>query len=456
MKFFNYVINILFIIILSTVISAYPVSLRMESEQGSFTTDVYRCTSSSCDNLAEFVTSTTGINQIVTIPSTYSGTNYFAFYTYKDGFVPHTYRVVTHASTTVGPWPFNINFNKNNNCYSNIVSMNFNPIEVDINDEVIVNANIQSVFIYNDHVKTIPSILNEVYSTNIDVSFYVNDIFMESEQISIPWNEFEDISFSYFPNSLGLYNLEIRTDAVSSESQCSDGIEMQSTRAFNIIDLIQPSIIIHSPENRIYDNTEILVNISVEDNVAVDSVWYNWNGTNVTYNNEHFVKFNEGSNILYAWVNDTSGNINSASVIFNIELPSLNITSLNCFDHVVVNNNQSCSVYVESDGASASDVNVSLYYAHDDSFFGSCLTDSLSGGCSVKDLQLFVGDFMVYGVADKLNYSSDNDRSLNYSYTVYDERYDIHDLKVYNDSSFVNEDYDFFRGEDMYVQFSVI
>jgi hypothetical protein len=70
------------------------------------------------------------------------------------------------------------------------------------------------------------------------------------------------------------------------------------------------------------------VNISVNDS-AISRIWYNWNGTNVTYTTPVNVTFNEGSNTLIVYVNDTIGNLNSTSVSFTVDTtPPHAITNL--------------------------------------------------------------------------------------------------------------------------------
>jgi hypothetical protein len=80
-------------------------------------------------------------------------------------------------------------------------------------------------------------------------------------------------------------------------------------------DTTAPSILIISPTNNTYNTTNILVNISASD-TNLQSIWYNWNGTNVTYNAPIYINFNNGSNILYAYATDMAGNTNQTSVTF--------------------------------------------------------------------------------------------------------------------------------------------
>ena len=134
---------------------------------------------------------------------------------------------------------------------------------------------------------------------------------------------------------------------------------------------------------------------------------------------------------------------------------TLNIIDLICFDSVIVGHNQSCSVFVEDDfGNKVGGIDVEIFY-DDGSSFGECVSDRISGACGIKALQNVVGDFEVYAVASGDNFVSDETGDLKFLYEVVSEEYNIADLKIFNDSNFSNEDYDFFRGENLFVSFSI-
>jgi hypothetical protein len=101
---------------------------------------------------------------------------------------------------------------------------------------------------------------------------------------------------------------------------CSDGrlTNVSETRYFTINDTISPVIAIINPTNITYNNRTLLLNISATD-IHLDTIWYDWNGTNYTYTTPVYITFAEGSNTLYAWANDTSGNINSTNVTFTTD-----------------------------------------------------------------------------------------------------------------------------------------
>jgi len=73
---------------------------------------------------------------------------------------------------------------------------------------------------------------------------------------------------------------------------------------------------IASPASRTYDYSQILLNISSNGT----NVWYNYNGTNITYNGALYLYLSEGNYNLVAWANNSTGAIVSDSVSFSVDL----------------------------------------------------------------------------------------------------------------------------------------
>ncbi|MHA1791882.1 MAG: BspA family leucine-rich repeat surface protein [Promethearchaeota archaeon] len=107
-----------------------------------------------------------------------------------------------------------------------------------------------------------------------------------------------------------------------------------STSIIFTIDSIKPNVVINSPVNATYAGTTQVVNITAGDVNGIDSIWYNWNGTNTTYTAPASITFPEGSHVLQAWANDTNGNVGSASVMFTIDLINPNVVINNPTDTV--------------------------------------------------------------------------------------------------------------------------
>jgi hypothetical protein len=80
-------------------------------------------------------------------------------------------------------------------------------------------------------------------------------------------------------------------------------------------DTISPTIVIIAPANATYNNKTQLVNISSNGNY----IWF-FNGTaNETYTPPVYRTFNEGSNTIIAYANDTAGNFNTTSRTFSTD-----------------------------------------------------------------------------------------------------------------------------------------
>ena len=79
-------------------------------------------------------------------------------------------------------------------------------------------------------------------------------------------------------------------------------------------------------------------------------------------------------------VTDNDGDHVSASIDITAIPRVIEITELSCFDHVIADNNQSCSIFVKNSlGLGEPDVDVTVYYL-DGTLFGTCITDDISGG----------------------------------------------------------------------------
>ena len=94
----------------------------------------------------------------------------------------------------------------------------------------------------------------------------------------------------------------------------------------NEIDTTAPIVEITGPINTTYQFAQQLLQINASDNIEIDTIWYNWDGNNVTYISPQEIAFNEGLNTIHAWTNDSAGNIGSASVVFTMSFS--NFTTL--------------------------------------------------------------------------------------------------------------------------------
>jgi hypothetical protein len=125
------------------------------------------------------------------------------------------------------------------------------------------------------------------------------------------WYNWNGINYSYTMPVLINFNENNNTLKVWAADSAGN---LNSSSVAFIIDTIAPALQIISPNNAIKNNASQLVNIS-SDGI---NIWYNWNGTNMTYIAPTNIVFNNGSNTLQAWAADSAGNINHASVTFAV------------------------------------------------------------------------------------------------------------------------------------------
>jgi PGF-pre-PGF domain-containing protein len=94
----------------------------------------------------------------------------------------------------------------------------------------------------------------------------------------------------------------------------------ESNITYFSVDII-PTITINSPQNITYNTSSVNLDITANDSSAnLESVWYNINGTNVTYTGITTLHLANGTHTLTAYANDTVGNMNSTNVTFNINI----------------------------------------------------------------------------------------------------------------------------------------
>jgi PKD repeat protein len=151
----------------------------------------------------------------------------------------------------------------------------------------------------------------------------------------------------------------------------------------------------------------------------------------------------------------SDGSISDSVTHIITVLGQLNVTGITCFSPVIEDSLQSCSVRVDAGGVAVGGVNVQLYLLNG-TRLNNCVTDTITGNCVVSFPSGDVGNYTVYATAQKSGWLPDLDTYPRANFQVLARRYLISNLAVYNNSAFSNEDYDFFRGEDMYVHFIVL
>ena len=113
-------------------------------------------------------------------------------------------------------------------------------------------------------------------------------------------------------SNLGIYNITCIYSGDQNYTSAS------KTYYVNVTDTIYPSITVYSPTPTSYIGQQILVNFTASDNVAVSSLWYNNETSNVSYTSGivQYVNVSTGTHTFIFYANDTSGNLNFTNVSF--------------------------------------------------------------------------------------------------------------------------------------------
>jgi surface protein len=87
------------------------------------------------------------------------------------------------------------------------------------------------------------------------------------------------------------------------------------------IDTEAPIVKITSPINaECYNSALLWLDIDyIGMGVAINDIWYNWNGNDVTYWSAVNIVFNEGVNTINVWAKDSAGNVGFKSITFTVD-----------------------------------------------------------------------------------------------------------------------------------------
>jgi hypothetical protein len=143
-----------------------------------------------------------------------------------------------------------------------------------------------------------------------------------TENVNLPASEEKRVSVNTVL-SAGEYVLSVESN--TNDVKCINSIPLKVYSNLKIEDnrknATLPTIAILSPEAKMHNNKTILLNLRATN---ATSVFYNWNGVNVTYTGPVYVTFNEGQNTLTAYaVNDIT--TASTSITFTVDTSLQNL-----------------------------------------------------------------------------------------------------------------------------------
>ena len=210
--------------------------------------------------------------------------------------------------------PVQINFSEG----TNILRAWANDTHGHIEEDSVVFT-IDTVFPTIDILTPLPDFFNQtrqLLEISAEDNLAVDSIWYNWEGVNVTYNAPIEIEFEEGINFINAW----ANDTAGN---------VRGTSSVFTIDTIPPTIEIRNPEGTIYPSATQVLELSVYDNLAVDSIWYNWEGINVTYNAPIEIEFEEGLNTVTAWVNDTAGNLAWAAISFTVDTtpPTIDILS---------------------------------------------------------------------------------------------------------------------------------
>ncbi len=122
------------------------------------------------------------------------------------------------------------------------------------------------------------------------------------------------------PSGTGEYNFTVSV-------LFTDGSSNTTNVTITVSDTTPPALSIYYPQNITYSTTSMWLNFTYTE-INPDSCWYDYNGTNTSLascQNQSFQALDGQTSVLVLYMNDTSGNLGSASVGFTVSTPPTNI-----------------------------------------------------------------------------------------------------------------------------------
>lgn len=193
----------------------------------------------------------------------------------------------------------------NLSCANNLINQSRNLVQYDGNFcgeiENITFYEYQSVFDCSVNLNII-SPLNTTYNNRTQL------LNISSDGVSV-WYNWNGTNVSYSSPLSILFSEGVNTLRAYSNNSFSAITSL--IRVFTT-DTIAPNVSIISPQNVSYNTTRVLLNVSSD----AENIWYNWNGTNISYSSSRYIYFSSGSMNLSVYVNDSMGNMNYTNVTF--------------------------------------------------------------------------------------------------------------------------------------------
>ncbi|MBW6442703.1 Ig-like domain-containing protein [Patescibacteria group bacterium] len=192
----------------------------------------------------------------------------------------------------------------------------FRAFRLNSNHEFLFEVNLKPKFIQEEYNLSLFS--NSLNSLNLndllDSETIDNDFILNLDPNSPAWVSINESLLILQPNAPG--NFSFYTMVIDVDSAAFDRIDFNvMVENFNnplIIEILSPT------ENFVYNTTEILLDVQVSGDF-IDTILFDWNGSEAIYHQPLFIDFFEGMNSLEVSVNDSFGNLNESHIFFFVD-----------------------------------------------------------------------------------------------------------------------------------------
>jgi hypothetical protein len=273
-----------------------------------------------------------GLNSYINIvyPTTLLEKGYGLFY-YKEGFIPYEVKSDRAGTATVNSRDNYLTQARTCEVPINHLIISHNGNNVTVN--VTLDASVSSPLENAGPLNYVPDSIAHLYAIDakVDFRFIGPDNREITKEVNLPYSESREVYAEVFDLSAGDYRIEVESNTV--DDKCINSVpNLLNSNIYIAGDRVNetlPLIGILSPESKTYTNGTILVNLR---SVNATHVWFNYNGTNITYLEPVYINFADGDYSLYAYAQN---NITTAYTFVNFKV---NTTVIN--DTNNTNNNQ--------------------------------------------------------------------------------------------------------------------
>jgi PKD repeat protein len=362
---------------------------------------------------------------------------------------PNQYITITDSITqneylTEGNFLLNVNVLQN----SDVVTQRSKVLNLEVTSYV-APANINADFTFTPTNPTTNNIVTFTDQSTADNQIVLYEWFVNNQKVG----EGQTLLRTF--TNQGTYNVSLKitdnqgnTDEITKNVVVSNPVFTGPTANF-----------IFNPENPFVSDQVTFTSTSAQGDSSIVSYNWNINGAPINQNNSFFTwTFNYASSFEVSLTvidaNGLSDEMTKTVVVSNQPIQNILIDELGCNANVVQGQTQHCSVHTSSNSQSEEGVQVTFRYQGTNEVLGTCVTND-KGYCHITPIiNKNPGVYTVYAEATKQGFTPDNSRSLTTQFTVWESRYEILALTLYEDA-YLTENYTFYRSNPIYASFSI-